>query len=227
MAIKVMELEQLSSNLDDIRVCLRVPLMRAIIHASAHRPLQQEVATMKLCDHPNVLTCYCCFSHDKQLWLVMPYMDYGASAATDADLCVHGNKADALRPVRCAGSCVRIIRQLRKKGLAAEGEGLREEIIWPILTETLKGMQYLHKAGWIHRYACAGRSRCSCSAPTVPHSDIKAGNILVNSRGEVKIADFGVAGLLMEPGEHRRKPKVCANTAVMPRARAHGSPPPR
>ncbi|XP_059480802.1 solute carrier organic anion transporter family member 74D-like [Neocloeon triangulifer] len=72
----------------------------------------------------------------------------------------------------CGAGSVSDIMRLRKKTLS-------EEEISTIMSDTLKGLEYLHLRRKIHR-------------------DIKAGNILLNSEGHAKLADFGVAGQLTD-----------------------------
>lgn len=65
-----------------------------------------------------------------------------------------------------AGAVLDIMRAMKKN--------LNESEIRLILRETLKGLHYLHSRKLIHR-------------------DIKAGNILLNTKGQCKLADFGVS----------------------------------
>ncbi|VAI85664.1 unnamed protein product [Triticum turgidum subsp. durum] len=58
VAIKVLDLEKCSSDLDGIR---------------------REVQTMSLIDHPNLLRACCSFANDHQLWVVMPFMAAGSA----------------------------------------------------------------------------------------------------------------------------------------------------
>ncbi|KAG1665140.1 Serine/threonine-protein kinase hippo [Nymphon striatum] len=70
-----------------------------------------------------------------------------------------------------AGSVSDIMRLVKKT--------LTEDEIATILCDTLMGLEYLHRRRKIHR-------------------DIKAGNILLNTEGHAKLADFGVAGQLTD-----------------------------
>ncbi|GAB2293132.1 hypothetical protein Dimus_027342 [Dionaea muscipula] len=81
-------------------------------------------------------------------------------------------------PYMAGGSCLHILK-------AAHPDGFEEVVIATILREALKGLEYLHHHGHIHR-------------------DVKAGNILIDSRGAIKLGDFGVSACLFDSGDRQR-----------------------
>ena len=68
-----------------------------------------------------------------------------------------------------------------------------EQHILYIMREALLGLQYLHQNGQIHR-------------------DVKGGNLLLDSNGDVKVADFGVSGWLVQAGQQQEKAKTFVGT---------------
>jgi len=77
----------------------------------------------------------------------------------------------------CGGGSISDLLRARKQPLS-------EESISVVLSDTLKGLDYLHEQRKIHR-------------------DVKCGNILLTNDGFSKLADFGVAGQLTETKSKR------------------------
>uniref|UniRef100_A0A7N0UBS2 Protein kinase domain-containing protein n=1 Tax=Kalanchoe fedtschenkoi TaxID=63787 RepID=A0A7N0UBS2_KALFE len=89
-------------------------------------------------------------------------------------------------PYMAAGSCLHIMK-------SAYPDGFEEPVIATLLRETLKAIAYLHAHGLIHR-------------------DIKAGNILVDSDGAVKLTDFGVSASMFDTGDRQRSRNTFVGT---------------
>ncbi|CAH8304869.1 unnamed protein product [Eruca vesicaria subsp. sativa] len=86
-------------------------------------------------------------------------------------------------PFMAQGSCLHLMK----------ADGFEESAICSMLKETLKALDYLHRQGHIHR-------------------DVKAGNILLDNNGEVKLGDFGVSACLFNSGDRQRARNTFVST---------------
>ncbi|KAD4887898.1 hypothetical protein E3N88_19970 [Mikania micrantha] len=89
-----------------------------------------------------------------------------------------GQSLWVVTPYMAAGSCLHIMK-------SSFQEGFEEPVIATLLREVLKALVYLHTHGHIHR-------------------DVKAGNILVDYNGSIKLADFGVSACMFDTGDRQR-----------------------
>ncbi|MCL7036072.1 hypothetical protein MKW94_003795, partial [Papaver nudicaule] len=91
-----------------------------------------------------------------------------------------------IMPFMAEGSCLHLMK-------IAYPDGFEEFVIATILKETLKALEYLHRHGHIHR-------------------DVKAGNILLDDNGIVKLGDFGVSACMFDKGDRQRSRNTFVGT---------------
>jgi len=91
-----------------------------------------------------------------------------------------------IMPFMTEGSCLHLMK-------ISYQDGFDEPVIGSILKETLKALEYLHRQGQIHR-------------------DVKAGNILIDSAGIVKLGDFGVSACMFDRGDRQRSRNTFVGT---------------
>jgi len=104
----------------------------------------------------------------------------------------HENIVEFIEAFICDGNKLWVVMELMDGGCLTDvleqysnGIHLTEVQIAHVCLQTLKSLFYIHNCHRIHR-------------------DIKSDNILLNSKGEVKVADFGYAAQLTEQKKHRQ-----------------------
>lgn len=126
--------------------------------------LLKEIQAMSSCNHENVVTYFTSFVVKEELWLVIKLLGGGKLSIC---ICI-GNCFFNIYLFFYLGSLLDIIKHKMKHEDCRHGV-FDEATIATVLREVLKGLEYFHANGQIHR-------------------DIKAGNILLGDDGSVQIA---------------------------------------
>ncbi|KAJ6392985.1 hypothetical protein OIU77_022458 [Salix suchowensis] len=147
------------------------------VSASVHRALCvpfDEIVAIKILDFERDNADLSNISREVQTMILVDHpnvLKSHCSFVSDHNLWV-------VMPFMSGGSCLHMLK-------AAYPDGFEELVIATILREVLKGIEYLHNQGHIHR-------------------DVKAGNILIDGRGAIKLGDFGVSACLFDSGDRQR-----------------------
>ncbi|NXV08541.1 MP2K2 kinase, partial [Cettia cetti] len=153
-------------------------MARKLIHLEIKPAIRnqiiRELQVLHECNSPYIVGFYGAFYSDGEISICMEHMD--------------------------GGSLDQVLKEAKR---------IPEEILGKVSIAVLRGLAYLREK---HQIMHRGESRAltipACSARCHPEPpspsplslfpDVKPSNILVNSRGEIKLCDFGVSGQLID-----------------------------
>ncbi|KAL1559006.1 non-specific serine/threonine protein kinase [Salvia divinorum] len=146
----------------------------ASVHRALCKSLDNEVVAIKILDFERTNCDLNNVSREAQTMVLVDHPNVLKSHCSF----VSDHNLWVVMPYMAGGSCLHILK-------AVHPDGLEEVVIATILREVLQGLDYLHQHGHIHR-------------------DVKAGNVLIDSRGGIKLGDFGVSAYLFDAGDRQR-----------------------
>ncbi|KAI9364709.1 kinase-like domain-containing protein [Pilaira anomala] len=119
----------------------KIVAIKKIPHTAKEKlsKIRNELTTMKMSRHPNVVEFIACYTTKEDIWVVMECMDVSLADIISID---------------------------------PEAPRMSEEHIGRVARDILRALCRIHRLNRIHR-------------------DIRSDNILLNMRGEIKLADFG------------------------------------
>ena len=157
--------------------------------------IRREAQTMSMLSHPNLVRYHCSFIEGSSLWVVMPYLEGGSVLNLMKWKHVQESSIETFDGAQRRGEGGEDDGEVASSSSASTttSVGLDETTVATILKGTLKALDYFHRNGNIHR-------------------DVKAGNILVDANGDVKLADFGVSASSWGSGGRPRSHQTFVGT---------------
>lgn len=159
---------------------------------------------MSSCHHENVVTYFTSFVVGEELWLILRWVNSFLFIYNFLKFnCLRGSKQFLCLRLLSGGSLLDIIKH-RMKATDCRHGVFDEATIATVLREVLKGLEYFHNNGQIHRYVFWTYKTAQMLWNST-YRDIKAGNILLGEDGTIQIADFGVSSWLATGGDLSRQ----------------------
>ena len=155
--------------------------------------IRREAQTMSMLSHPNLVRYHCSFIEGSSLWVVMPYLEGGSVLNLMKWKHVQESSIIENDGAQRRGEGGEDGEVAQSSSSTTTSVGLDETTVATILKGTLKALDYFHRNGNIHR-------------------DVKAGNILVDANGDVKLADFGVSASSWGSGGRPRSHQTFVGT---------------
>lgn len=136
VAVKRINLDRCNTSLEELLV--RLQRSNSLIHLSF---FQKEIQVMSQCQNENVVRFYTSFVVGEELWLIMKLLDGGKNRI----------RREYFRSnTSLSGSLLDVIRYTMQRGNCRNGV-LDEVAIATVLREVMKGLDYFHSNGHIHR----------------------------------------------------------------------------
>ncbi|KAJ9566795.1 hypothetical protein OSB04_002761 [Centaurea solstitialis] len=156
-------------KLTSLKVAIKILALQSIHHDSAAQKVRREINIMRLLSHPHIVSLYEVIETPSAICMVMEYMNSGE-----------------------------LFDYITENGRLHEDQARHFFQQVSIYRPMHHIYHYLQRGTFIYNlmkdYFCVE----SCHLHMVVHRDLKPENLLLDSKGNVKIADFGLANLMRD-----------------------------
>ena len=156
--------------------------------------IRREAQTMSMLSHPNLVRYHCSFIEGSSLWVVMPYLEGGS--VLNLMKWKHVQESS----IENDGA--------QRRGESGEDDG-ESGVVVECINHNFSWVRRNDRRDHLERHV-EGVGLLPCNGNI--HRDVKAGNILVDANGDVKLADFGVSASSWGSGGRPRSHQTFVGT---------------